>query len=326
MRHRRRGRTPHLPVQQPLQTEAVSFWLLCSSCWSSGVGAPTWGWPGFGIAVPPDGAVRVTLPPPAPVARRRAAVGGLGVGRDGDGEKGDGDDQRFHDGLLAEGTPKRSGGFAARTGRHGSTGGVEARQGRSVITSDPKIPIPCAAATQTSSSCRGLGGSGPDHWQSRWQAKLPNAVRVEQADWDRPVAAEWEARIVAAVARCERPVVAIAHSLGVIALVRSAARLAAGGKVAGAFLVAPPGETTLLGLDAVDPAFRPYPTYPLPFRSLLVGSHDDPYCGIEETATLSAAWGSVFLDAGDAGHINTESGHGPWPEGLMSFGGFLSRL
>ncbi|HJR23337.1 MAG TPA: alpha/beta hydrolase, partial [Dongiaceae bacterium] len=32
----------------------------------------------------------------------------------------------------------------------------------------------------------GLGGSGPEHWQSLWQARLPDARRVEQADWDKP--------------------------------------------------------------------------------------------------------------------------------------------
>ena len=32
----------------------------------------------------------------------------------------------------------------------------------------------------------GLGGSGPVHWQTRWQEKLSTARRVEQADWDRP--------------------------------------------------------------------------------------------------------------------------------------------
>ncbi|RYC31444.1 alpha/beta hydrolase [Lichenibacterium minor] len=171
----------------------------------------------------------------------------------------------------------------------------------------------------------GLGGSDPDHWQSRWQAKLPNAVRVEQADWNRPVAAEWEARIAEAVAGCERPVVAIAHSLGVVAFVRALKRTG-GERIAGAFLVAPPGEAALAELPQVDPAFRPYPTDPLTCRSLLVASHDDPFANIEETATLSAAWGSAFVDAGNAGHINVESGHGPWPEGLMTFGGFLSRL
>ena len=173
----------------------------------------------------------------------------------------------------------------------------------------------------------GLGGSGPDHWQSRWGAKLPNAIRVEQDDWDRPVAAAWEDRLCETASRCERPMVVIAHSLGVVAFVRAATRLAATGRLAGAFLVAPPSETTLIGLaDTVDPAFRPYPTDPLPVRSLLVASQDDPYANIEESATLSAAWGSAFVDAGRAGHINVESGHGPWPEGLMTFAGFLSRL
>ena len=99
-----------------------------------------------------------------------------------------------------------------------------------------------------------------------------------------------------------------------------------GERIAGAFLVAPPGEAALAELPEVDPAFRPYPTDPLTCRSLLVASHDDPYANIEETATLSAAWGSAFVDAGNAGHINVDSGHGPWPEGLMTFGGFLSRL
>ncbi|MGI3900268.1 MAG: RBBP9/YdeN family alpha/beta hydrolase [Janthinobacterium lividum] len=172
----------------------------------------------------------------------------------------------------------------------------------------------------------GLGGSGPDHWQTRWAAKLPNPVRVEQEDWDHPVAAAWEDLVVAAVESCERPVVAIAHSLGVVTLVRAAPRVAATGKFVGAFMVAPPSETTLIGIPEIDGGFRPYPTDPLPFRSLLVGSHDDPYAEIEETATLSAAWGSVFVDAGNAGHINAASGHGPWPEGLMTFAGFLSRL
>ena len=118
---------------------------------------------------------------------------------------------------------------------------------------------------------------------------------------------------------------AIAHSLGVIAFARAAARTG-GGKIAGAFLVAPPEEATVAGIPEIDPAFRPFPTDPLPCRSLLVASRTDPYASLEETATLSAAWGSAFGDAGDAGHINVDSGHGPWPEGLMTFGGFLGRL
>ena len=117
---------------------------------------------------------------------------------------------------------------------------------------------------------------------------------------------------------------AVAHSLGVIALARAAARPDA--PLTGAFLVAPPSERALTGIPEVDPAFRPFPTAALTFKSLLVGSRTDPYATAEETEALATAWGSTFVDAGEAGHINSESGHGPWPEGLMTFGGFLNRL
>jgi predicted alpha/beta hydrolase family esterase len=33
-----------------------------------------------------------------------------------------------------------------------------------------------------------------------------------------------------------------------------------------------------------------------------------------------------LIDAGEAGHINADSGHGPWPEGTMVFAKFLSQL
>jgi uncharacterized protein len=44
----------------------------------------------------------------------------------------------------------------------------------------------------------GLGGSGPDHWQTRWQQKLSTARRVEQSDWERPQRDAWVATIVSA--------------------------------------------------------------------------------------------------------------------------------
>jgi uncharacterized protein len=33
-----------------------------------------------------------------------------------------------------------------------------------------------------------------------------------------------------------------------------------------------------------------------------------------------------LIDAGFSGYINSESGHGPWPEGLMHFAAFLKML
>jgi len=84
----------------------------------------------------------------------------------------------------------------------------------------------------------GLGGSGPDHWQSRWEAKIPAVLRVVQADWEKPRLAAWRDRIVEEVARATHPVVLVAHSLGVLAAVYAASFLArgeSGDKVKGAF-------------------------------------------------------------------------------------------
>jgi len=63
----------------------------------------------------------------------------------------------------------------------------------------------------------GLGWSGPEHWQSRWEAKLPSARRVIQKDWDRPELNAWRGRIIEEVERAEAPVIFVAHSLGVLA-------------------------------------------------------------------------------------------------------------
>ena len=41
---------------------------------------------------------------------------------------------------------------------------------------------------------------------------------------------------------------------------------------------------------------------------------------------FAADWGSDFLPAGNAGHINAASGHGPWPEGLLMFAELMKRL
>ncbi|MGA3302671.1 MAG: alpha/beta hydrolase [Methylovirgula sp.] len=170
----------------------------------------------------------------------------------------------------------------------------------------------------------GLGNSGPDHWQSRWEAKLSSARRVEQSDWEKPDFADWTKRIGEAIDAADKPVILLAHSLGVIAAVRAAQKH--GDKIAGGFLVAPIAERKIEQIAAIDPRFAPVPTEPLPFPSVLVASRDDPYSNFGEAEDMAFAWGSAIADAGFSGHINVESGHGPWPEGLMRFATFLKQL
>jgi uncharacterized protein len=49
--------------------------------------------------------------------------------------------------------------------------------------------------------------------------------------------------------------------------------------------------------------------------SVLLGSRNDPYCSFERAESFAAAWGAQFMDYGEAGHINAESGLASWPEG-----------
>lgn len=172
----------------------------------------------------------------------------------------------------------------------------------------------------------GWTNSGPDHWQSRWQRNMKHARRVEQADWDRPQIDDWVSCIVAMARHASRPTVLVAHSCGVNAVVRAAPRLTET-RIVGAFLVAP---SDLKPEQDIWPAkwggFAPLPMEPLPFPSKLIGSSNDPFCSVERAQDIGAAWGSDVSIIGGAGHINTESGHGPWPEGLLTFGLFLKKL
>ncbi len=163
----------------------------------------------------------------------------------------------------------------------------------------------------------GYESSGPDHWQTHWERALANARRVEQASWTAPRREPWVARIVEEVQRARRPVVLVAHSLGVAA-VAHAAPLFAPGAVRGAFLVALPDVEDPAVLPQLALDFAPLPRDPLPFPSVLVASRTDPFAGFARASELAEHWHATLIDAGDAGHINTDSGHGPWPEGLRA--------
>ncbi|MBK3403379.1 serine hydrolase family protein [Methylorubrum populi] len=171
----------------------------------------------------------------------------------------------------------------------------------------------------------GYAGSEEEHWQARWAARLKTARIVAQDDWHRPDPEAWRSRVVKAVEAATRPVILIAHSLGVVAAVEAAPRFPEG-VVRGALLVAFPDIEAGADLPESVRAFAPVPRDPLPFPSLLVASRTDPHCRYERAEDYAYAWGSALVDAGEAGHINVASGHGPWPEGLMRLAGFLAPL
>jgi len=159
----------------------------------------------------------------------------------------------------------------------------------------------------------GWQNSGPMHWQSQWQAAHGYA-RVEQHDWLRPLRGDWITRLEDVLLQRQEPVVLVAHSLGCLLVAAWAAHSSNTHRVKGALLVAP-GDAERAELRPLLASWSPVPMKPLPFRSVLLGSHDDPYCSLARAQAFATAWGAEFVDCGAAGHINAESGLGDWPEG-----------
>lgn len=153
----------------------------------------------------------------------------------------------------------------------------------------------------------GLNDSAPGHWQSWLEAKLPNTERVAQADWGLPDLEAWSSRVRAAVERSASPPVIVAHSFGVLAAVHASRRTRQ--YIAGALLVAP-ADPKVFEYDQLLTKF------PLPFPTTLVVSRNDPWMDYEEAVRWGEAWRARIVDAGHVAHINTDSGHGPWPQVL----------
>ena len=169
----------------------------------------------------------------------------------------------------------------------------------------------------------GLGGSGPDHWQTIWERTVANTSRIEQADWDRPKRGPWLDAIAEAIDAYGDDVVLVGHSLGSIAIVQWAARDHRA--VRGALLVAP----TDVDVPEVLPELRgwgPISKAPLPFPCVVVASANDPYVSLERAKHFADEWCGEFIDAGPIGHINTESKVGAWPQGRILLESLLEEF
>lgn len=171
----------------------------------------------------------------------------------------------------------------------------------------------------------GLNNSGPDHWQSRWEARRGDCVRVDLGMWDAPHRNTWVNKLNLAICRADAPVVLVAHSLGcaTVAWWAEYEQPAYGNPVVGALLVAPP-DVERPGTDERLARFGACPRAELPFPSILVASRNDPYCSYRTALSLARDWGSHFAGVGEAGHINAESNLGDWAEGEYLLGRLLN--
>jgi len=170
----------------------------------------------------------------------------------------------------------------------------------------------------------GWQSSGPGHWQMLWAERHPAWRVVPFGSWQHPDPRAWRQALALAIDACPGPPLLIAHSLGCLA----AAGLltgAAAPPVAGALLVAPPDPGRPDTPAPLRP-FHPVPRAPLGVLGQLLLSSDDPYASEAFSLELARAWGLEPLRLGALGHINADSGLGPWPQGLALAEALLARL
>jgi uncharacterized protein len=159
----------------------------------------------------------------------------------------------------------------------------------------------------------GWDNSGLTHWQTRWQSRH-GYQRVEQDDWHWPKRGDWMARLEDMLLASDQPAVLVAHSLGCLLVAAWASHSRHTARVVGALLVAP-ADVERDDAPSNVAGWRPVALQRLPFRSTVVLSSDDPYCSVERGRDFAAAWGSMVVEIGAAGHINGDSGLGHWDVG-----------
>lgn len=166
----------------------------------------------------------------------------------------------------------------------------------------------------------GLGNSGEQHWQSRWEKKFPAFIRIHQKNWDTPVLQDWLTTINKAIESYpDEKIVFVGHSLACCTIAYWSTRY--NKKIKGALLVAP-SDTEAASYPPGTSGFQPMCLVTLPFKSITVTSTDDDYVSLERARFFANAWGSELVNIGKAGHINASSALGEWPFGLQ----LLERL
>ncbi len=161
----------------------------------------------------------------------------------------------------------------------------------------------------------GLRDSGATHWQSEWQRVLPRVHRVYQDDWNTPDLARWSAAVARAIDAIREPALVVAHSFGCLASVQALAHYK---RAAAGLLLVAPADPDRFGLGAT------LSTAPLHAPATLVASSNDPWLRLTKAAHLASRWHARLVALANAGHVNAESGYGPWSEGRALLAGLAA--
>ena len=172
----------------------------------------------------------------------------------------------------------------------------------------------------------GLRDHVADHWQTLLAAGLPGSHTVAPLTENKLSRAARVEALDRAIAAIEGPIVLAAHSAGCLTVAhwaRSHHRPIEGALLATPADIERPLPAGYPTLHELQPnGWLPVPRQPLPFRSMLAASSNDPLAAPDRSAQLAIDWSSQLVLLGEVGHLNPAAGFGPWPDCLR----FLEAL
>lgn len=163
----------------------------------------------------------------------------------------------------------------------------------------------------------GLNNSDENHWQSLWQAVLPNTSRVHVEDWHVADLDKWRAATLTHLKQLKKPALLISHSFGALASASIAYDFPS--QVAGALLVAP-ADPNKFGIDSR------LPDSALPVTSHFIASDSDPWLSEAAAERLASRWQTGYHLTRGLGHINSASHIGLWQDGLAQLEQFAHKV
>lgn len=158
----------------------------------------------------------------------------------------------------------------------------------------------------------GWGGSNHPHWQSWLASELAKDYGtvsfLQFSDYDSPDLNVWKKELLEGLKNFQ-PNVVICHSLANTLWFHSLDELP---KVKRLYLIAPPSfQCEIEELKEFFPL--PLPTQTNAKETILVASTNDPYMSVDEAKELQKSLDVELKILENAGHINADSGFGPWP-------------
>lgn len=151
-------------------------------------------------------------------------------------------------------------------------------------------------------------------WQARWESRFDFIERVDQPATGRLNLESW-LEILCEHVEHHPNAVLVGHGLGATVIAHLAARYP-DLPIRSAMLVAPIDPESDAAFAAGIASFGPLPCDPFPFPAFVVASRTDPHMDIDRARIFANMWDAAFIDAGNAGHLDADSGLGDWPAGL----------